>query len=49
MTIADVVLGAIWVAAPYPRLARHGQLWGYVHDLTATLGHPAAPGPWTVR
>lgn len=35
-------------AAPYPRLAWHSQLWGYVHDITKELGHPVAPSVWTV-
>lgn len=30
--------------APYPRLARRALLWSHVYDLTAMLGHPAAPG-----
>lgn len=30
-------------AAPHPRLARHTRLWGHVHDITLTLGHPPAP------
>lgn len=36
-------------AAPYPLTAWHVRLWGYVHDLTAALGCPPAPGEWKVR
>lgn len=36
-------------AAPYPRLAWHSQMWGYVHDITAALGHPVAPSRWAIR
>lgn len=31
-------------AAPYPLTAWHVLLWGYVHDLTAELRFPPAPG-----
>ena len=36
-------------AAPYPLAAWVSALWGHVHDLTAALGHPPAPGEWKVR
>jgi hypothetical protein len=46
-----MILQLIWVAAHHglrrQRLdaRRAAELWGYVHDLTAALGHPPAPGP----
>lgn len=45
--MTSILLQLLWVAAHHGlrQQRRVAHLWAHVHDVTAELGHPPAPGP----